>query len=168
MISLDDAVWSELHGGYRVLYDASKPLKRMEHGEIVWEEFWSNLHHQGGVGVASYAVIPHLVRISAIHDKRDWNLYGLVAIIEVQRHRSENPALPEWLAENYKRAWQDLVTLALMDLNIDQDRLTLRSALSVVALGRGDTKLGAMLIDIETSVIDTYVEEHLPWLPHNN
>jgi hypothetical protein len=31
MISLDDSKWKELEGGYRIPYDASIPLKRLEH-----------------------------------------------------------------------------------------------------------------------------------------
>jgi hypothetical protein len=39
----------------------------------------------------------------------------------------------------------------------------LRSALSVVALGRGDTKLGALLNHADTDEIDAYVEDNLAW-----
>jgi hypothetical protein len=58
MLLLTDTIWRELQGGYRIPYDASKTLVRMERGESVWEELWNELHHQGDVGVASYAAIP--------------------------------------------------------------------------------------------------------------
>jgi hypothetical protein len=55
------------------------------------------------------------------------------------------------------------VKFALADLAGKPDELTLRSALSVVALGRGDFKLGALLNHSDEDEIDAYVEEHLAW-----
>lgn len=74
MLSLTDPIWLELQGGYRMPYDASKALAQMEGGESVWDELWNELHHQGDVGVASYAAIPQLVRISEARRGSDWNL----------------------------------------------------------------------------------------------
>src|SRR5687768_15642034 len=67
MLPLDDKRWSSLDGGYRVPFDASVPLRQLEHAENlqpIWDELWNELHHQGHVGVASYAAVPHLVRIA--------------------------------------------------------------------------------------------------------
>lgn len=163
MLPLTDPIWRELEGGYRMPYDASKVLRQMEAGEAVWDELWNELHHQGDVGVASYAVIPQLVRISQARGGCDCNLYALAATIEVERHRKTNPALPDWLAPSYKMAWDGLIILALSDLGGKPDELTLRSALSVVALGRGDLKLGAMLNHSDTGEIAAYVEDNLAW-----
>jgi hypothetical protein len=163
MLSLADPIWRNLQGGYRVPFDASKALARMESGESVWEELWNELHHQGDVGTASYAAIPHLVRISEAKREFDWNLYALAATIEIERHRTDNPQLPDWLAPSYKVAWEALVKMALTALGGKPDVLTLRSALSVVALGRGDLKLGALLNHCDTSEIADYVEDNLAW-----
>jgi hypothetical protein len=163
MLLLTDTVWRELQGGYRVPYDASKALARMERGESVWEELWNELHHQGDVGVASYAAIPQIVRISEARRDRDWNLYALASTIEIERHRKNNPPLPEWLAPSYKAAWEGIVRLALFDLAGKLDELTLRSALAVIALGRGDLKLGALLNHSDTAEIAAYVEDNLAW-----
>ena len=163
MLPLDDPRWKLLAGGYRVAYDASVPLRRFERGENVWNELWNELHHQGDVGVASYAAIPQIVRISEARRERDWNLYALASTIEIERHRKNNPPLPEWLAPSYKAAWESIVKLALSDLAGKPDELTLRSALAVVALGRGDLKLGALLNHSETAEIAAYVEDNLAW-----
>lgn len=76
MLALDDPRWKTLEGGYRVVYDASIALARLERGEDVWKELWNELHHQGDVGESSYAAVPHLVRIAAARGSRAWNLYG--------------------------------------------------------------------------------------------
>jgi len=163
MLLLTDTVWRELQGGYRVPYDASKVLARMERGDSVWEELWNELHHQGDVGVASYAAIPQIVRICEARRDRDWNLYAFASTIEIERHRKNNPPLPEWLAPSYKTAWESIVKLALSDLAGRPDELTLRSGLAAVALGRGDLKLGALLNHSETAEIAAYVEDNLAW-----
>lgn len=162
MLPLDSPRWRTLPGGYRVPYDASIALRRMERGAVVWDELWENLHHQGDVGEASYAAIPQLVRISTTFAS-DWNLYALAATIEVERHRSTNPALPEWLETSYGAAWEQLVALALRDLAGSPDPLLLKSALSVVALARGDLKLGAILVYMGDSEIAEYADHHLTW-----
>ena len=163
MLTLIDPIWRELEGGYRTPYNASVVLAQIERGESVWGELWAELHHQGDVGLASYAAIPQLVRIYEARRDRDWNLYALAATIEIERHRHSNPPVPAWLSDSYKSAWEGLVKLALTDLAGKPDELTLRAALSVVALGRGGLKLGAMLNYADADEIDAYVQEHLAW-----
>jgi hypothetical protein len=63
MLALDDRKWKELLGGYKVPYDASHALRRLERGADAWKELWEELHHQGDLGEASYAAVPKLVRI---------------------------------------------------------------------------------------------------------
>lgn len=163
MISLDDQRWRELKGGYRVVYDASAALKGLEAGNDTWSELWDQLHHQGDVDVASYAAIPHLVRIAKSAGSRDWNLYGLVGVIEVERHRKTNPPIPNWLQGDYENALQDIVALALQDLAEPLGSLTLQSALGIIALARGDRKLGTLLLHFDSSDIDELAEEQLLW-----
>ncbi|MEG0881483.1 MAG: hypothetical protein RSH52_09485, partial [Janthinobacterium sp.] len=62
-LSLDDPLWTTLEGGYRMPYDVAKALKAMQAGDDVWHELWEELHHQGDVGVASYAAVPQLVHL---------------------------------------------------------------------------------------------------------
>lgn len=163
MLSLSDPKWRELKGANGYAYDASKVLTRMEAGEVVWDDLWSELQHQSSVGVASYAALPHIVRISEKASDRDWNLYALAATIEIERHRKGNPALPPWLVPSYKAAWDQLVTLALSDLSRKTDKYTLRSALAVVALGNCNLKLGALLGGSNDSELDSYLEDTLSW-----
>jgi hypothetical protein len=123
---------------------------------------WDQLHHQGDVDTAAYAALPHLVRIAANRD-RDWNVYALAATIEVERHRINNPPLPDWATESYDAAWEQLLKLALSDLAGTKEPLTIRCAISVVALSRGDAKLGALLSHLDSSDVDELAEEFLDW-----
>jgi hypothetical protein len=158
MLSLKDPKWQRLKGGYA----ASAALLRLERGEDVWEDLWQALHHQGDVGVASYAAVPQLVRI-AEGARRDWNLYGLTSTIEVERHRKSNPPLPKWLAEDYHAAWKQLLTLAIRDIPKVRDALTVRSILGAMALAKGDLRLGALISGSDDSEITDILDEAMNW-----
>lgn len=122
MLPLDDPRWNELAGGYRMPYDPSDTLRRLASGDDVWDELWEELHHQGDVGEASYATVPHLVCIAKNLPRRDWNFYGLVSTIEIERHRKSNPPMPRWLIKAYQEAMQGVLELALSDLTSNSDR----------------------------------------------
>lgn len=163
MMKLDDPKWRELKGGYGIPYDPRPALKRLEQGEDVWGELWENLHHQGDVGVASYAAVPHLVRFAKALPARDWNLYALTSAIEVERHRTSNPAMPEWLHEEYRQAWDELLHLGISDLRQTIDPLIIRSIVGVLALARGHIKLGAFIAHMDASELDEMLEDRLAW-----
>jgi hypothetical protein len=112
MLSLDDERWKHLTGGYKIPFDPRPSLRKLENHQqsaAAWEELWEELHHQGDVGDASYATVPELVRIHRIGGTADWNLYAIVAIIELARTESQNPEVPDWLREDYFRSIQELV-----------------------------------------------------------
>ncbi|MBS1507057.1 MAG: hypothetical protein JSS79_10465 [Bacteroidetes bacterium] len=100
MITLDDKLWKELKGGYKVVYDVSVPLRKLERSndkkEInkIYEELWNELHHQGDVELASYLALPQLVRIAKDKKLFDWNVLAICVTIEQQRHQEKNPPLP--------------------------------------------------------------------------
>lgn len=163
MLHLDDPKWKSFEGAYRTPYDASAPLKKLEAGKDVWSELWDELHHQGDLGVASYAAIPHLVRIASLSKRRDWNLYGLISTIEVERHRKSNPVLPKWLAADYKAAWAELFQIAIADLALVKDTPTIQAILATLALAKGALMLGVHLSGSDESEIEELVEERCAW-----
>lgn len=163
MIALDDPIWKTLNGGYRIAYDASVPLRALQAGEDVWAELWEELHHQGDVDTAAYAAVPQLVQIAPALPQRDWNFYGLLVTIEIQRHHLHNPDLPPWIIDDYQSAWSHVFTLALSDVAFTQDRNTLQMILAVIALAKGDYQLGAFLANIDLSQLDDALQETLGW-----
>jgi hypothetical protein len=166
MLSLDDPIWKELRGGYKISYDASEPLRRLERGEDTWEQLWEELHHQGSLGEASYAAVPQLVRIATKLSRRDWHFYGLLALIEFERHRPSNPSVPDWLEPDYHRAWVEVLEIALVDLrstDVSGDSDTVREILAVVALAKNCLALGAMLSILDEMEVTEYLENHRSW-----
>ena len=157
-------MWSQLHGGYRTPYDPRPAIQRLASGDVTaWDELWQELHHQGDVGEASYAAVPLLVELECRKRTSGWQFLALLATIETQRHSKANPPVPEWLSAEYRLAWQRAVTLALSTLNESDDPLVIRSALAVVALAKGQRRLGALLAWLDTSEIEELTDERLSW-----
>jgi hypothetical protein len=147
-MDLDNPQWPYLLGGYRVPYDPRKALLALEQGETdaAWEELWSELHHQGDVGEASYAAVPHLVRIHSARGFADWNTYALVATIEDARHDGRNPELPPNLRDAYEDAWRKLVDLGLRELGAADDPALVSSIIAVIAIAKGQLALGRLAV----------------------
>ena len=161
MLPFDDPRWAVMLGGYRVPYDPRPALRMLEDGgdaKAVWDELWNELHHQGDVDLASYAAVPHLLRIHITNDLADWNTYSLMEVIEWRRGTGDNPAVPDWLIEGYEQAWQDVVEAALLDLLRSSEENLNRCALGVVAMSRGLRRAGHLIVDLSE-------EEIAEWYP---
>ena len=149
MLSLDDSRWSELKGGYRTQFDPRPLLASLETGQDVaaaWDGLWENLHHQGDVGEASYAAVPHLVRIHRQRGVADWNTYAIVAIIELARNQRENPEVPSWLEEDYSRAIRELAQIGSVEV-LHAKEPDVRFILSVLAIAKGARTHGRFLVE---------------------
>jgi len=150
MLNLDDERWHGLTGGYRIPFDPRPSLLRLEVGTDVdgtWHELWEELHHQGDVGEASYAAVPHLVRIHGQRGFVDWNTYGIVATIELARGQGKNPALPKWLEEDYFDAIQELAKLGSVEVLRAEGQVAVRAILSILAIAKGARTHGRFLVD---------------------
>ncbi|HYJ47489.1 MAG TPA: hypothetical protein VEV81_12825 [Pyrinomonadaceae bacterium] len=168
MLPLSDNKWKEFEGGYQIKYDASIPLLELEREGVepqsIWLELWENLYHQGDVGVASYAAIPHLARIIRRRKILSWDPFALAVTIELARGRGKNPGLPTWLEEEYHRALQDMAEYACGNLSKDWDGSLLKSILSLLAILKGNRDLGELILEVdegyEKYALDKFFDAH--------
>ena len=150
MLSLDDERWTTLEGGYRMPFDPRPWLQRLATGkenEVVWHEFWEELHHQGDVGVASYATVPHLVRIYRELGGVDWNPYAIVACIDLCRTEPRNPPLPDWLKDDYFLAIQNLSDYGMLQWRQVKAANDSRGILAIMAIAKGLRVQARFLVD---------------------
>lgn len=150
MLLFDDERWNDLTGGYKTPFDPRpclQKIERQEHTAAVWQELWEQLHHQGDVGDASYAAVPELVRIHCTQSPADWNLYAMVAIIELARTESKNPEVPDWLREEYSASIQESARMGTKDVWVAKDPETIRAILGVIALAAGLRTHGKFLVE---------------------
>jgi hypothetical protein len=144
-MELDDIGWAHLRGGYRIPYDPRPALRALKQGKetaAAWNELWNELYHQGDVGEASYAAVPHLVRIYEATGVPDSNTYQMVAIIEQSRKAGQNPDLPANLRVSYEAAWCRLAELGLRELEAADDPTLISCIIAVLAMRKGQFALG--------------------------
>jgi len=165
MITLDDPIWRTLEGGYKILYDASIPLRKLQQTndikviQEVWTELWDELHHQGDVGIASYLAVPQLARIGVNKDLYNWNLLGICSVIEQQRHMGDNPQLPEEYQDYYNDGIQVLKQFIIANINRETDETTFRVALSTLAVCNGQIKLSKAISELEDDVLEEFLKQ---------
>jgi hypothetical protein len=150
LLSLDDSRWPELEGGYRVPFDARPLLKELRTtgaSQQTWEKVWAELFHQGDIGQASFAVVPHLVNICREHGKQDWNPYAFVATVELARGKGGNPEPAAWLKDAYIAGVAELARLGLSEYAHATSPELARSILALAALWKGLSTYGEILID---------------------
>jgi hypothetical protein len=156
MLPLDDPRWAEMTAGYRVPLDARPLLLKLERGldpKATWDALWTELHHQGDVGEASYAAVPHLVRIYRQRGVPDWQTYAIVATIELARNQGSNPDIPEWLELGYFEAVGELAEIAASEILKADTPEAVRAILAILAIAKGQRIYGRFL--------DYYSEEEL-------
>jgi hypothetical protein len=149
MLSLDDNRWNSMTGGYRMKCDPRPLLAQLENEqtrEKAWHGLWEELHHQGDVGEASYASVPHLVRIHRASGIVDWNTYAIVAIIELARGKGKNPEVPSWLEEDYHRAIRELAEIGAAAIWRTDEPDAVLSILGIIAIAKGLRTHGKFLV----------------------
>ena len=139
-MSSGNSNWLQLVGGYRMPLDPRPLVAQLEAAtdtEAAWDEIWSELHHQGDVGDASYAAVPLLVEFHRKRGVVDWNTYAVVAVIELARTKGHNPPLPGWLSDDYFGALHSLARIGSEEILASQDADTTRAILSIIAIAKG-------------------------------
>lgn len=150
MKDLNDSNWAQLKGGYRLPFDASVPLKQLKSSDQprpdIWEQLWENLYHQGDVDEASYAALPHLIRIYEGKGWLDYNIVFFFAKVEEARREAKNPPLPGWVADDYQKSLLHLVRYAAGRIGDQWDYSTLQGFLLFLSILQGRSDL-SLLID---------------------
>jgi hypothetical protein len=161
-MDFDDVRWNGLEGGYRTPYDPRNALRLLEERidtPAAWDELWNELHHQGDVGEASYAAVPHLVRIYSASGSPHWNTYSMVATIDLARRNQErNPSLPPYLTAEYDAALRQLAELGLRELPSTTDKYLVRSILAILAIWKQQFVLADLAADFDDEELTEILE----------
>ncbi len=136
-------------------------LRAVEAGGLVekdWDVVWGELHHQGDIGDAAYAVAASLVAFLAPRARTDWNLFAFLLTVESSRRSQRSPEIPDWVDQAYADAWRGLPSLAIDALRSSEDALVVRMALAVVATSKGLFQIGRLLSECDESEIAEFHE----------
>jgi hypothetical protein len=150
MLSLDDSRWNEMAGPLGPSIDVRDRLQQLEKASdptMIWPDLWQSIVHQGTIGEASFAAVPHLVRIERLSSTRHWQTYALGATVDLARGRGANPECPEWLEDSYLDALDELRLLGIAALRDSQDLTMVRAILGLIATVSGMRVHGRFIID---------------------
>ena len=120
MLPFSSVRWRQLHQASGTAKDipgllAHAPVQRRpsHRSETIWFELWAALCRQGAAYSASYAAVPHLVRIARLPAFRfRYDPLLLIASIELARLEHRGPAIPDDLAADYVQAVAEAKDLA--------------------------------------------------------
>jgi|JI10StandDraft_1071094.scaffolds.fasta_scaffold81402_2 hypothetical protein len=166
MLDITEYQWNNMNGGYKTPYNPnhifdllSKDISSVE----AWDLIWENLHHQGDIGEASYAIIPKLVDLYKKSNSTDWQVYSYVSLIIQESHRNSNPKTPDWLKEDFSTALANLFEMALSDLKISDHDAWTSAIVGFVLMYKGLIKQGTIVSSLDQSEIDEIADEKLDW-----
>ena len=164
MISLDSPKWSELSHAYGDASDIPNLLRRLENmpsaeGEKEpWFSIWSSLAHQGDVYSASFAAVPHIVRIlSQDPTKADYSFFEFPAWVEICRQKKA-VAIPKELEADYFLALKNLPHLVASTAEREWDKNFLVSALSAIAVSKGYGSVANVIMELTPDIANEFLE----------
>jgi hypothetical protein len=103
-----------------------------------WGSLWSALCHQGDVYTASYAALPHIVRIGMnVQGPVDFSFLMLPARIEIARAQGSGPAISDELRPAYAEAVNRLPECVYQQSKYAWDLTTTQAAACAIAASKG-------------------------------
>jgi len=160
-LDLDSPRWSELRHAYGDASDIPEPLRQLEdfpphaaYEDEPWFSLWSALSHQGDIYSASFAAVPHVVRVIATDPMRaDFSYFQFPAWVEVCRVRTKTP-VPDDLAPSYFEALSRIPSLvAASAAQAKWEDNLLLSALAAIAASKGAITVAEVVLELTPDVL---------------
>lgn len=164
-LALDDPRWGDIRHCYGPAEDipnflrelAAVPGPQADTWAEPWFTLWSSLCHQDDVSPASYAAVPHLVRIAIeATGPVDFSFLLLPASIEVARAAGRGPAVPDFLVAAYERALAALPDAVAVHRHEPWDEAMLLSASAALAVAKGHLRVAEMLVNLDGEDIERF------------
>jgi hypothetical protein len=165
MLALDSPRWAELRTAYGATVDVPKMLSELEavpnsedYRDEPWFSIWSALAHQGNVHSASFAAVPHVVRVLAsAADRAGSDYFHFPAWVEICRQRTGEP-IPEDLRDAYASALAQLPGLAAVAAARPWDEAMLQSVLTAIAVTKGSVEVAEAVLELTSEVAREFLE----------
>jgi len=154
VLPLDSPRWNELTHAYGSAEDIPALLLQLEsfpesndYRDEPWFSLWSALAHQGDVYSASFAAVPHVVRILDGHPSRaTYDFFLFPSAVEIGRQKKSIP-IPTDLEADYLNSLSRFHALAVEAFDQTKDVTFQRSVLSAIAASEGNIELAETILD---------------------
>lgn len=166
-VSLEDTRrWSELQTAYGSAGNIPDLLRQLVSlpaslgKDEPWFSLWSSLAHQGDVYSASFAAVPHVVRVlSSAPDRADASFFQFPAWVEICRQKANTP-VPDDLQHAYFAALAQLPSLVAAAADREWDGSLLACALAAIAAAKGFGTVAEAALELTPEV----APEFMAWL----
>lgn len=171
MLPLSSPQWEQLDHAYGPATDIPALLRLIEanprptaaYDEEPWFSLWSSLCHQGSAYTASYAAVPHLVRIAVeAQGPIEFGFFSLPASIEIARATGLGPKVPEDLHLAYRRGLRDLHRAAAVHASDKWDESMAASIAAALCAAKGHHALAEAIFTLDAHIIDKLVSGEWP------
>jgi hypothetical protein len=171
LFPLNEPQWSDYKSGYNRsktdIVDWIRTLLSKEFSELHWDYLWDELHHQGDVGEASYAVIPYLSEYAKLTETDNWNVWGFPVVVELARKENNNPPIPKELEESYFEAIKHLADTAAAKDSWHSESSGCMSA--CIALAKGQRHFARAYLEMAAEVTAVeFIKCETGWVPNEN
>ncbi|MCW1883730.1 hypothetical protein OKA04_03255 [Luteolibacter flavescens] len=128
-------------------------------------ELWDELHHQGDLGIGSYACVPQIVRIGQKRAPMTPDFFALIAVIEIERHENDNPEMPRELAGEYSHALNLIPELIAKASPPKWDQSMISSTCAALAASKGNRLLARAYLEMNEDNAVPFLREETGYEP---
>ena len=168
MLPLDHPQWGSLRHAYGPAGDIPAMLRSLEDYPpyLDWksEPYFSltnALCHQGDIFNASYAAVPHFVRVLSTDPlKASWALYSIVGAIEQCRLKGRGPQIPAELSDSYFSALSELPQIIAAAAKAPWDEVRCRALVATIAVAKGHLALSEAIDLLDPKTVEGFLREH--------
>ena len=166
MLPLDSSEWGRIRHCYHEASDIPDMLRQLEadprpkeeYTDEPWFSLWSSLCHQNDVYPASYATVPHLVRIMlSVEGPIAPDFFDLPACIEIARVEKHGPEITPELAKPYFDALSRLPECTYRHASYPWSESMTESVVTAIAAAKKHMKLAHALRDLDPDIIDRVI-----------
>jgi hypothetical protein len=169
LLPLEDPRWKGYRGGYnRVAYDVVPLIRELQaegFSESFWGRVWDDLHHQGDVGEASYAIIPYMVEYQGAQRDLDEQLFHFAVVVELARPENGNPPVPTEIELEYELALRRLPVLGVEKLRRGCPKDVLMGVAAAAAIVAGERVLARAYLDFDRDAALHYLHSEFGYVP---
>ena len=164
MLSLESPEWNTLSHAYGTAGDIPPLLTQLEqyplhvqYDEEPWHTLWSSLCHQSDIYSASFAAVPHILRLAAASPERICSSYLLLpACIEASRLSDSAQTIPDDLAASYHSAIASLPGIVASCFHREWDDDWVRTATAALCVAKGHGRLATAILDLTPDIIENF------------
>lgn len=165
LLPLDSPQWRQLRHSYGSAENVPALIRALGVGEesktaeAAWDTLWGEVHHQGDTYSATFATLPHIVRIALEgHVPCSWQFFGWPASVELQRLKNDIAVAPTELLSPYQWALSMIPQAVHRHAGRPWDHVFAQAACAALVIAQSQVLLAEVLLELGPSVAKDFIK----------